>query len=99
MLDSGTEWPGFKSQSRCCRVTVLGKLVTPVTPLFTEQQTGSSPVKSFEGNFRHGGKQWQPTAGFMAHTSLKTDNHISNPPLSFYRPDALPAAQPTASKH
>jgi len=32
-------------------------------------------------------------------TSLQTDNHTSNPSLSFYRPDALPAAQPTASKH
>ena len=30
---------------------------------------------------------------------LQTDNHASTPPLSFYRPDALPAAQPTASKH
>jgi len=27
------------------------------------------------------------------------DNHASAPPLSFYRPDALPAAQPTASQH
>jgi len=33
-------------------------------------------------------------------TSLQTDNHASNPPLGFfYRPDVLPAAQPTASKH
>ena len=32
-------------------------------------------------------------------TSLQTDNHASTPPLSFYRPDVLPAAQPTASKH
>ena len=32
-------------------------------------------------------------------TSLLTNNHASTPPLSFYRPDALPAAQPTASKH
>jgi len=32
-------------------------------------------------------------------TSLQTDNHTSTSPLSFYRPDALPAAQPTASKH
>jgi len=32
-------------------------------------------------------------------TSLQTDNHASTPLLSFYRPDALPAAQPTASKH
>jgi len=32
-------------------------------------------------------------------TLLQTDNHASTSPLSFYRPDALPAAQPTASKH
>jgi len=32
-------------------------------------------------------------------TSLQTDNHASTSPLSFYRPDALPASQPTASKH
>jgi len=31
-------------------------------------------------------------------TSLQTDNHASTSTLSFYRPDALPAAQPTASK-
>ena len=32
-------------------------------------------------------------------TLLQTDNHASTPPVSFYRPDALPATQPTASKH
>ena len=32
-------------------------------------------------------------------TSLQTDNHDSISPLSFYRPDALPATQPTASKY
>jgi len=32
-------------------------------------------------------------------TSLQTDNHASTSQLSFYRPDALTAAQPTASKH
>jgi len=32
-------------------------------------------------------------------TSPQTDNHASIPLLSFYRPDALPAAKPTASKH
>ena len=31
-------------------------------------------------------------------TSCQTDNHASTSPLSFYRTDALPAAQPTASK-
>ena len=32
-------------------------------------------------------------------TLLQTDNHSSTSPLNVYRPDALPAAQPTASKH
>ena len=34
VLDSGAEVPGFKSQPRRCRVTVLGKLSTPIVPLF-----------------------------------------------------------------
>ena len=52
-LDSGTEGHGFKSQPRRCRVTVLGKLFTPIVPLFTpNSKTGSSP----EGNCRPGGK-------------------------------------------
>jgi len=38
VMDSGAEEPGFKSQSRRCRVTVLGKLLTPIVPLFTKQQ-------------------------------------------------------------
>jgi len=38
VLDSGAEGPGFKSQSRRCRVTVLGKLFAPIVPLFTKQQ-------------------------------------------------------------
>jgi len=33
VLDSGAEGPGFKSQSRRCRVTVLSKLF--IVPLFT----------------------------------------------------------------
>jgi len=32
-------------------------------------------------------------------TSLQADNHASTSPLSFYKLDALPATQPTASKH
>ena len=38
VLDSGAEGPGFKSHSRRCRVTVLGKLFTAIVPLFTKQQ-------------------------------------------------------------
>jgi len=38
VLDSGAEGPGFKSQPQRCRVTVLGKLFTPIVPLFTKQR-------------------------------------------------------------
>jgi len=38
VLDSGADGLGFKSQSRRCRVTVLGKLFTPIVPLFTKQR-------------------------------------------------------------
>ena len=44
--------------------------------------------------------QWHQLGNMQVCTSLQTDNHDSTPPLSiFHRPDALPAAQPTASKH
>jgi len=43
--------------------------------------------------------QWHPLGRMQVCTSLQTDNRASTPPLSFYRPDALPATQPTASKH
>jgi len=32
-------------------------------------------------------------------TSFQTDNHMNTSSLNFYRPDALPDAQPTVSKH
>jgi len=38
VLDSGAVEPGFKSQPRRCRVTVLGKLFTPIVPLFAKQR-------------------------------------------------------------
>jgi len=38
VLDSGAVGPGFKSQLRRCRVTVLGKLFTPIVHLFTKQR-------------------------------------------------------------
>ena len=43
--------------------------------------------------------QWHQLGHMQVCTSLHTDNHASTSLLSFYRPDALPAAQPTASKH
>ena len=38
--------------------------------------------------------QWHQLGHMQVCTSLQIDNHASTPPLSFYRPDALPAAQP-----
>ena len=44
--------------------------------------------------------QWHQLEHMQVCTSLQTDNLARTPPLSFfYRPDALAAAQPTASKH
>jgi len=43
--------------------------------------------------------QWHQLGHTQVCALLQTDNHASTLPLSFYRPDALRAAQPTASKH
>jgi len=43
--------------------------------------------------------QWHQLGHMQVCTLLQTNNHASTPPLIFYRPDALPATQPTASKH
>ena len=46
------------------------------------------------------GRQWHQLDHMQTIcTSLQTDNHTSTSSLSFYRPDALPDAQPTVSKH
>jgi len=46
------------------------------------------------------GWQWhQLDHMYIMYTSLQTDNHSSTSPLSFYSLDALPATQPTVSKH
>ena len=42
--------------------------------------------------------QWHQLGCMQVCTSLQTDNHASTQHSVFYRPDALSAAQPTASK-
>jgi len=42
--------------------------------------------------------QWHQLGHIQICTSLQTDNRASTSPLSFYRPDALPAAQPHSIK-
>jgi len=47
-------------------------------------------------------EDWQrqtPTIWLGATPSGPTSAHLHHPPIAFYRPDALPAAQPTVSKH
>ena len=57
VLDSDAVGPGFKSQPRRCRVTVLGKLFTHQSCLCSPRsETGSSPLKGYGGNCRPGGK-------------------------------------------
>jgi len=41
-------------------------------------------------------RQWHQLGHMQVCTSLQADNHASTHHSVFYRPDALPAAQPTA---
>jgi len=43
--------------------------------------------------------QWHQLGHMQVCTLLQTDNHTSTHHSVFYRPDALPAAQPTVTKH
>jgi len=46
------------------------------------------------------GMQWHQLDNMQTVcSSLQTDNHTNTSSLNFYRPDALPDAQPTMSKH
>jgi len=42
--------------------------------------------------------QWHHLGHMQVCTLLQTDTHAGTPPLSFYRPDAIPVTQPTALK-
>ena len=46
---------------------------------------------------RHSEWQWHQLGHMQVCTLLQTDNHASTHHSVFYRPDALPAAQPTVS--
>jgi len=89
-----------------------GGLGEPASRTWNSQQTHSHPFKgplsktTWMSRYQKGktsldftgarNTEWQwHQLGYM----LKTDNHASTPPQLFYRPDALPAAQPTVSKH
>jgi len=63
----------------------------------SQYQKGTTNLDFTEG--RDSEWQWHQLDHMQICTSLQTDNHTSTPPLSFYRLDALSAAQQTASKH
>jgi len=64
---------------------------------YQKRQKGKTNLDSTEATDSEW--QWHQLGHMQVCTSLQTDNHASTPPLSFYRPDALPADQATASKH
>ena len=67
------------------------------TTRVSRYQKGNTNLDFCEARDSEG--QWHQLGRMQVCTSLQTDNHASTPLLSFYRPDALPAAQPTASEH
>jgi len=68
------------------------------TTQVSQYQTGKTSLDHFTEASDSEWK-WHQLGRMQVCTSLQTDNHASTPPLSIYRPDALPAAQPTASNH
>jgi len=68
-----------------------------VTTWVSQYQKGENNLDFTEA--RDSEWQWHQLGHMQVCTSLHTDNHTSTPPLSFYRLDVLPAAQPTVSKH
>ena len=68
------------------------------THTFNGPLSGTTQVSRYQkgkANLWH----WHQLGHMQVCTLLQTDNHASNPPISFYRPDAIPATHPTASKH
>jgi len=66
-----------------------------VTTWVSQYQKGKTNLDFTEA--RDSEWQWHQLGHMQVCTPLQTDNHASTPPL--FMPDALPAAQPTVSKH
>jgi len=70
----------------------------PETTWVSQYQKGKTDLDFTEA--RDSEWQWHQLGHMQVCTLLQTENHSSTPPLSFLpAADALPAAQPTASKH
>ena len=106
---SATQKSTFLTLNNCVKhiLDAINKQTITHTHLFNGLFSGTTQVSRYqkgETNLdfteaRDSEWQWHQLGHMQVCTSLQTDNHASTPPLSFYRPDALPAAQPTVSKH
>ena len=109
----GGKWWGSANRAcmwmgvRCKNVTVeciRRKQTHTHTCLFNGPLSGTTQYQKGKTNLDFTGArdsewQWHQLGHMQVCNSLQTDYHASTPPLSFYRLDALPAVQPTASKH
>jgi len=72
VLNSGAEGPKLKSQPQRCRVIVLGKLFTPIVPLFTKHAEVVAALLRVARELQ----AWRKvvaayTAGFMTHVTCR----------------------------
>jgi len=85
VLDSGAVRPGFKSQPQRCRVTVLGKLFTPIVPLFIKQQKLVAPLLRVARVTAGLAGSNAATVGFMTYVTCrltaKIRDQLQNPTL------------------
>jgi len=101
-------WCRYRKSSRLHKYPILEVVIYLLhTHPFNAPFSGTTQVSRYQDGktnldfteARDSERQWHQLGHMQVCTSLQTDNHTSTPPLSFYRPGALPAAQPTASKH
>ena len=107
-------WCGYLSGARCrlfaygpADPTAIPKPhhLLPHTHPFSSPFSGTTWVSRYQKGktnldfteARDSECQWHQLGHMQVCTLLQTDNHASTPPLRFFT-DALPAAQPTASK-
>jgi len=97
-----------KKQTRVLEVTAFCLYTCIHTHPFNNPLSGATRVSRYQKGksnldfteARDSEWQWHQLGDMQVCTSFQTNNHASTSPLSFfYRLDALPDTQPTASKH
>jgi len=99
---SGISWTICRQSAPCSR-----QITTHHTHPFNGPLSGTTWVSRYQKGktnldftgTRDSEWQWNQLDHMQVCTLLQTDNHASTHHSVFYRPDALPAAQPTVSKH